>query len=108
MIRSSLRIFIVGSASIQLIEVLHFDRVIAFYKLKKCVFFLIRSVYIVYTVLGDVSIYVVGKDEYDELACKYILHSLCIQPKFVRGEGATNLNVLLMKKYIVFILFGVR
>ena len=28
--------------------------------------------YIVYTVLGDVSIYVVGKDEYDELACKYI------------------------------------
>lgn len=32
---------------------------------------IIRSVYIVYTVLGDVSIYVVGKDEYDELACKY-------------------------------------
>lgn len=29
-----------------------------------------RSVYIVYTVLGDVSIFVVGKDEYDELACK--------------------------------------
>ncbi|CAH9083745.1 unnamed protein product [Cuscuta europaea] len=27
-----------------------------------------KSVYIVYTVLGDVSIYVVGKDEYDELA----------------------------------------
>lgn len=35
-----------------------------------CLF--IRSVYIVYTVLGDVSIFVVGKDEYDELACKYI------------------------------------
>ena len=29
-----------------------------------------RSVYIVYTMLGDVCIYVVGKDEYDELACK--------------------------------------
>ncbi|XP_020552736.1 uncharacterized protein LOC105164398 isoform X1 [Sesamum indicum] len=27
-----------------------------------------KSVYIVYTVLGDVSIFVVGKDEYDELA----------------------------------------
>lgn len=24
-----------------------------------------------YTVLGDVSIFVVGKDEYDELACEY-------------------------------------
>ena len=31
-----------------------------------------RSVYIVYTVLGDVSVFVVGKDEYDELACKYM------------------------------------
>ncbi|XP_073053632.1 uncharacterized protein [Primulina huaijiensis] len=27
-----------------------------------------KSVYIVYTVLGDVSIFIVGKDEYDELA----------------------------------------
>ena len=34
-----------------------------------------RSVYIVYTILGDVSIYVVGKDEYDELACKYFITS---------------------------------
>lgn len=34
----------------------------------------LRSVYIVYTVLGDVSIFVVGKDEYDELACKHICH----------------------------------
>jgi hypothetical protein len=31
----------------------------------------VRSVYIVYTVLGDVSVYMVGKDEYDELACKW-------------------------------------
>ncbi|KAG5602059.1 hypothetical protein H5410_033429 [Solanum commersonii] len=29
-----------------------------------------KSVYIVYTKLGDVSIYVVGKDEYDELSCR--------------------------------------
>ncbi|KAF5726925.1 hypothetical protein HS088_TW22G00610 [Tripterygium wilfordii] len=28
-----------------------------------------KSVYIVYTVLGDVGIFVVGKDGYDELAC---------------------------------------
>ncbi|CAI0415065.1 unnamed protein product [Linum tenue] len=27
-----------------------------------------KSVYIVYTVLGDICLYVVGKDEYDELA----------------------------------------
>lgn len=32
-----------------------------------------RSVYIVYTVLGDVSVFVVGKDEYDELACKFLI-----------------------------------
>ncbi|MBA0734977.1 hypothetical protein Gogos_018862, partial [Gossypium gossypioides] len=25
-----------------------------------------KSIYIVYTVLGDVSIYIVGKDEYDD------------------------------------------
>lgn len=31
-----------------------------------------RSVYIVYTMLGDLCIYVVGKDEYEELACKYV------------------------------------
>lgn len=35
-------------------------------------FIFTRSVYVVYTVLGDVSIFVVGKDEYDELACKYV------------------------------------
>ncbi|MCO5572996.1 hypothetical protein L7F22_026758 [Adiantum nelumboides] len=28
-----------------------------------------KSVYVVYTAIGDVSIFVVGKDEYDELAC---------------------------------------
>ncbi|XP_057724602.1 uncharacterized protein LOC130940486 isoform X1 [Arachis stenosperma] len=38
-----------------------------------------KSVYIVYTVLGDVSIYVVGKDEYDELACMYPVNCiLCL------------------------------
>jgi hypothetical protein len=34
---------------------------------------LIRLVYVIYTVIGDVCLYVVGKDEYNELACKYIL-----------------------------------
>ncbi|RRT67529.1 hypothetical protein BHE74_00011019, partial [Ensete ventricosum] len=34
-------------------------------------FHLFRSVFVVYTILGDVCIYVVGKDEYDELACEY-------------------------------------
>ncbi|XP_038693118.1 uncharacterized protein LOC119991018 isoform X5 [Tripterygium wilfordii] len=35
------------------------------------IFSLLRSVYIVYTVLGDVGIFVVGKDGYDELACDF-------------------------------------
>lgn len=40
--------------------------------------------YIVYTVLGDVSIYVVGKDEYDELACKYCLGSFSYSANLAR------------------------
>uniref|UniRef100_A0A1D1YX34 Coatomer subunit zeta n=1 Tax=Anthurium amnicola TaxID=1678845 RepID=A0A1D1YX34_9ARAE len=32
-----------------------------------------RSVYIDYTVIGDVCIYVVGKDEYDELALAEVI-----------------------------------
>ena len=32
--------------------------------------------------LGDVSIFVVGKDEYDELACKYMLLSLSMMHVF--------------------------
>ncbi|KAL5555326.1 hypothetical protein UlMin_037562 [Ulmus minor] len=35
--------------------------------------FYIMSVYIVYTVLGDVSTYVSGKDEYDELALSEVI-----------------------------------
>lgn len=46
------------------------SRMLVIIEITFCLF--IRSVYIVYTVLGDVSIFVVGKDEYDELACKYI------------------------------------
>ncbi|KAL3343244.1 hypothetical protein AABB24_027011 [Solanum stoloniferum] len=34
-----------------------------------------KSVYIVYTVLGDVNIYVVGKDAYDELASIFVITS---------------------------------
>ena len=45
------------------------------YLLTNLFFFLIliRLVYVIYTVIGDVCLYVVGKDEYNELACKYIL-----------------------------------
>ncbi|KAJ8755968.1 hypothetical protein K2173_024513 [Erythroxylum novogranatense] len=46
-----------------------------------------KSVYIVYTVLGDVSIYVVGKDEYDELALTEVIFAItsavkdvCVKP----------------------------
>ncbi|KAL5556978.1 hypothetical protein UlMin_039214 [Ulmus minor] len=35
--------------------------------------FYIMSVYIVYTVLGDVCTYVAGKDEYDELALSKVI-----------------------------------
>ncbi|XP_010942724.1 uncharacterized protein [Elaeis guineensis] len=33
-----------------------------------------KSVYIIYTMLGDVCIYVVGKDEYDELALTEVIN----------------------------------
>ncbi|KAJ4951876.1 hypothetical protein NE237_028708 [Protea cynaroides] len=46
-----------------------------------------KSVYIVYTVLGDACIYVVGKDEYDELALAEVLlviissmKDVCVKP----------------------------
>lgn len=45
--------------------------------LHKFSFHLFRSVFVVYTILGDVCIYVVGKDEYDELACEYANNSMC-------------------------------
>ncbi|KAK7389522.1 hypothetical protein VNO78_24638 [Psophocarpus tetragonolobus] len=45
-----------------------------------------KSVYIVYTVLGDVSIYVVGKDEYDELALSEVIFVITSAVKDVCGK----------------------
>ncbi|MED6120483.1 hypothetical protein PIB30_021350 [Stylosanthes scabra] len=49
-----------------------------------------RSVYIVYTVLGDVSIYVVGKDEYDELALSEVIFVITSAVKDVCGKPPTE------------------
>ncbi|KAG5574755.1 hypothetical protein H5410_054889 [Solanum commersonii] len=35
-----------------------------------------KSVYVVYTVLGGVSIYVVGKEEYDELVLSEVIYAI--------------------------------
>ncbi|CAL0324160.1 unnamed protein product [Lupinus luteus] len=45
-----------------------------------------KSVYIVYTVLGDVSIFVVGKDEYDELALSEVILVITSAVKDVCGK----------------------
>ncbi|XP_043702480.1 TSET complex member tstD isoform X2 [Telopea speciosissima] len=49
-----------------------------------------KSVYIVYTVLGDVCIYVVGKDEYDELALAEALLVITSSVKDVCGKPPTE------------------
>ncbi|KAJ8536232.1 hypothetical protein K7X08_034633 [Anisodus acutangulus] len=49
-----------------------------------------RSVYIVYTVLGDVSIYVVGKDDYDELALSEAIFVVTSAIKDVCGKPPTE------------------
>ncbi|PON90112.1 Longin-like domain containing protein [Trema orientale] len=49
-----------------------------------------KSVYIVYTVLGDVSIYVVGKDEYDELALSEVIFVITSAVKDVCGKPPTE------------------
>ncbi|KAA3479422.1 SNARE-like superfamily protein isoform 1 [Gossypium australe] len=48
------------------------------------------SVYIVYTVLGDVSVYVVGKDEYDELALAEVIFVITSAVKDVCGKLPTE------------------
>lgn len=58
----------------------------------------IRSVYIVYTILGDVSIYVVGKDEYDELACMYSMNW-----SFIYNDGKIKVKRLLISGINAFI-----
>ncbi|KAJ4958255.1 hypothetical protein NE237_025366 [Protea cynaroides] len=49
-----------------------------------------KSVYIVYTVLGDVCIYVVGKDEYDELTLSEALLVITSSVKDVCGKPPTE------------------
>ncbi|GJV34656.1 SNARE-like superfamily protein [Tanacetum coccineum] len=49
-----------------------------------------RSVYIVYTVLGHVSIYLVGKDEYDELALSEAIFVVTSAIKDVCGKPPTE------------------
>nr|XP_016455696.1 PREDICTED: uncharacterized protein LOC107779729 [Nicotiana tabacum] len=54
------------------------------------IFMVSLSVYIVYTVLGDVSIYVVGKDEYDELALSEAIFVITSAVKDVCGKSPTE------------------
>ncbi|KAJ6947493.1 hypothetical protein NC651_002014 [Populus alba x Populus x berolinensis] len=49
-----------------------------------------KSVYIVYTVLGDVSIFIVGKDEYDELALAEVIFAITSALKDVCGKPPTE------------------
>ncbi|KAA8540482.1 hypothetical protein F0562_024599 [Nyssa sinensis] len=49
-----------------------------------------KSVYIVYTVLGDVSIFVVGKDEYDELALAEAIFVITSAVRDVCGKPPTE------------------
>ncbi|XP_052880150.1 uncharacterized protein LOC108464195 isoform X2 [Gossypium arboreum] len=46
-----------------------------------------RSVYIFYMTLEDVNVYVVGKDEYDELASGFIFEGLNNLPNFGAVAG---------------------
>ncbi|XP_017619839.1 uncharacterized protein LOC108464195 isoform X1 [Gossypium arboreum] len=54
-----------------------------------------RSVYIFYMTLEDVNVYVVGKDEYDELASGFIFEGLNNLPNFgaVAGEIEFDLKI---------------
>ncbi|KAH7687242.1 SNARE-like protein [Dioscorea alata] len=49
-----------------------------------------KSVYIVYTILGDVCIYVVGKDEYDELALAEVIFAITSAVKDVCSKPPTE------------------
>ncbi|QCE02108.1 hypothetical protein DEO72_LG8g119 [Vigna unguiculata] len=59
-----------------------------------------KSVYIVYTVLGDVSIYVVGKDAYDELALSEVIFVITSAVKDVCGKPPSER--LFLDKPIIF------
>uniref|UniRef100_A0A1D1YYD5 Coatomer subunit zeta n=1 Tax=Anthurium amnicola TaxID=1678845 RepID=A0A1D1YYD5_9ARAE len=49
-----------------------------------------KSVYIVYTMLGDVCVYVVGKDEYDELALAEVIFAITSSVKDACGKPPTE------------------
>ncbi|CAA6668203.1 unnamed protein product [Spirodela intermedia] len=49
-----------------------------------------KSVYIVYTLLGDVCVYVIGKDEYDELALAEVIFAVTSSVKDVCGKPPTE------------------
>ncbi|KAH0913143.1 hypothetical protein HID58_036464 [Brassica napus] len=49
-----------------------------------------KSVYIVYTMLGDVSIFLVGKDEYDELALAEAIFIITGAVKDICGKPPTE------------------
>ncbi|KAL9254215.1 TSET complex member tstD-like protein [Drosera capensis] len=53
-----------------------------------------KSTYIVYTVFGDVSIYVVGKDEHDELALSEIIYVIMASIKDGCGKYPTERRFL--------------
>ncbi|KAI0509956.1 hypothetical protein KFK09_010556 [Dendrobium nobile] len=49
-----------------------------------------KSVYIVYTMLGDICIYVVGKDDYDELALAEVIFAITSSTKDACGKPPTE------------------
>ncbi|KAI5010233.1 hypothetical protein ZWY2020_012370 [Hordeum vulgare] len=49
-----------------------------------------RSVYIVYTMIGDVCLYIVGKDEYDELALSEVIFAITSAVKDVCAKPPTE------------------
>lgn len=49
-----------------------------------------KSVYIVYAMLGDVCIYTVGKDQYDELALSEVIFAIMASVKDVCGKPPTE------------------
>lgn len=56
-----------------------------------------KSVYIVYTLLADICVYVVGKDEYDELALAEVIFALTASVKDVCAKAAPTERVFLDK-----------
>lgn len=49
-----------------------------------------KSVYIVYTLIGDICVYVVGKDEYDELALAEVIFAITSSVKDACAKAPTE------------------